>query len=140
MNFSKAHFLNELNKSKEAINESLNESVNTSEVNEAKSMPYAKARKLTKKLNDDKLLQNLLAITDKIHDKMGTNDEVNDWLYQIITYGNKHPQMWMDESVNLNEAAMIKLTVEPPYTLKQEKHFANKVKLIEKPIKFKWYI
>ena len=98
MNFSKAHFLNELNKSKEIINESLNESTNTSDVNEAKTMPYAKARKFTKKLNDDKLLQDLLAITDKIHDKMGTKDEVNDWLWQIITYGNKHPQMWMDES------------------------------------------
>jgi len=74
-------------------------------VNEAvnEAIGYKAAQKFTKKLNDDKLLQQLIAVTDKIHDKMGTGDDVNDWLLQIITYGNKHPQLWsesLDEAVN----------------------------------------
>ncbi len=63
-------------------------------VNEA--MAFKKAYKLTKKLNDDALLKDLLYAANKIHDKMGTSDEVNDWLTQVITYGDKHPQMWKE--------------------------------------------
>ena len=63
-------------------------------VNEA--MAFKKAYKLTKKLNDDALLKDLIYVANKIHDKMGTSDEVNDWLKQVITYGNKQTNMWKE--------------------------------------------
>jgi hypothetical protein len=66
------------------------------------TMAYKKAQKFTKKLNDDALLKDLIYVANKIHDKMGTTNDVNDWLLQVITYGNKHPQMWKE---SLDEAA-----------------------------------
>ena len=76
-------------------------------VNEA--MAYKKAQKFTKKLNDDALLKDLIYVANKIHDKMGTNDDVQEWLKTVITYGNNHPQQWHE---SLDEAAP-KMTVDP---------------------------
>jgi len=76
-------------------------------VNEA--MAYKKAQKFTKKLNDNALLKDLIYVANKIHDKMGTNDDVQEWLKTVITYGNEHPQQW---SESLDEAAP-KMTVDP---------------------------
>ena len=73
------------------------------------AMAYKKAQKFTKKLNDDHLLKDLIYVANKIHDKMGTTNDVNDWLLQVITYGNKHPQMWKE---SLDEAAP-KMTSDP---------------------------
>jgi hypothetical protein len=77
---------------KYGLKESLNEKV----------MGYKQAYAFTKKLNDDALLQDLIYVADKIHDKMGTDDIVNQWLLKVITYGNKHKDMWTEA---LDEAA-----------------------------------
>jgi hypothetical protein len=73
------------------------------------TMAYKKAQKFTKKLNDDALLKDLIYVANKIHDKMGTNDDVQEWLKTVITYGNNHPQQWHE---SLDEAAP-KMTVDP---------------------------
>ena len=65
------------------------------------AMAYKKAQKFTKKLNNDALLKDLIYVANKIHDKMGTNDDVQEWLKTVITYGNEHPQQW---SESLDEA------------------------------------
>tara|TARA_R100000093_G_scaffold65600_1_gene36634 strand:+ start:37 stop:729 length:693 start_codon:yes stop_codon:yes gene_type:complete len=77
------------------------------------TMAYKKAQKFTKKLNDDALLKDLIYVANKIHDKMGTDDDVQEWLKTVITYGNEHPQQWRE---SLDEAAP-KMTVHPDASL-----------------------